>query len=75
MRSRPFGEGWHEHLRGWRPVADRGMWPNSIVVAAPAFDDDLRFTQRVEDLAIEQFVAQARVETLDEAVFPTGCPA
>jgi hypothetical protein len=27
-------------------------------VTTPAFDDDLRFPQRVEDLAIEQLVAQ-----------------
>ena len=37
---------------------------------APAFDHDLRFLERVEDLAIEQLVAQAGVEALDEAVLP-----
>ena len=70
MRGRPCGECWHEYLRGWRPVANRGMWPDGIVVTAPAFDDDLRFTQRVEDLATEQFITQPRIETLDKAVFP-----
>ena len=37
---------------------------------APAFDDDLGFAQGVEDLAVEELVAQARIETLDEAVLP-----
>jgi hypothetical protein len=40
------------------------------VVATPALDRDLRHTQRVERFCVEQFVAQARVEALDEAVFP-----
>src|SRR5205823_114101 len=38
--------------------------------SAPALDDDLGFTQRVEDLTVEQFAAQARVEAFDEAVLP-----
>jgi hypothetical protein len=37
---------------------------------APALDNDLRLAQRVEDFAVEQFVAQARIETLDESVLP-----
>jgi hypothetical protein len=39
-------------------------------VTAPAFDDDLGFAQRVEDLAVEQLIAQASVETLDKPVLP-----
>jgi hypothetical protein len=35
------------------------MRPDGVVVPAPAFDDDLRLLQRVEDFAIKQFVAQA----------------
>src|ERR1051325_621077 len=70
LRSRPCGQCWHKHLRGGSPVADRGMRAHGIVVAAPALDDDLRLAQGVEDLAIEQFVAQSRIETLDEAVLP-----
>jgi hypothetical protein len=34
------------------------MGSDRIVVPAPAFDDDLRFFQRVEDFSIKQFVAQ-----------------
>ena len=35
------------------------MRPNGIVVTAPTLDYDLGLLQRVEDLAIEQFVTQA----------------
>ena len=34
------------------------MGPYGVVVATPALDDDLGFSQGVEDLAIEQFVTQ-----------------
>jgi hypothetical protein len=37
------------------------------------FDDDLSFSEGIEDLAIEQLVTQARVEALDVAVLP-GLP-
>src|ERR1051325_912354 len=70
LRSRPCGQCWHKHLRGGSPVADRGMRAHGIVVTAPALDDDLGFAQRVEDLAVEQLVAQTRVEAFDEAVLP-----
>jgi hypothetical protein len=33
--------------------------PNGVVVTTPALDDDLGFPQRVEYLAVEQFVSQA----------------
>src|SRR5437762_2828393 len=46
------------------------MRPHGVVVTTPAFDDDLRFPQRVEDLAIEQLVAQPGIKTLDEPVLP-----
>ena len=46
------------------------MRPDRVVVTPPAFDDDLSLAQRVEDFAIEQFIAQACVEALDVAVLP-----
>jgi hypothetical protein len=46
------------------------MRANRIVVTPPALNDNLRFAHGVEDLAIEQLVAQARVEALDKAVLP-----
>src|SRR5450755_827100 len=44
------------------------MRADGVVVTAPAFDDNLSFPQRVEDLAVEQFVSQARIKTFDKAV-------
>jgi hypothetical protein len=41
-----------------------------VVVTAPGFDDDLRLGEAVEDLAVEQLVAELRVEALAVAVFP-----
>ena len=35
------------------------MRPNGVVVTSPALDDDLGFTQRIEDLTVEQFIPQA----------------
>jgi hypothetical protein len=35
------------------------MRTDRVVVPPPAFDDDLCLLQRVENFAIEQFVAQA----------------
>ena len=40
------------------------MGPDCIEVTPPTFDDDLGLTQRVEDFAIEQFIAQATSLTL-----------
>jgi hypothetical protein len=37
---------------------------------APAFDDDPGLGECVEDLAIEEFVTQSRIEAFDEAVLP-----
>ena len=46
------------------------MRPDRTVMAPPAFDDDLSFSEGIEDLAVEQLIAQARVEALDVAVLP-----
>src|SRR5215210_7495663 len=70
MRSRPAGDDGHEHFRCWWLVSEGSVWAHSIVVAPPAFDDDLGFAQCVEDLAIEQLIAQSRIEALDVTVVP-----
>ena len=44
------------------------MRTDRVVVPPPAFDDDLCLLQRVENFAIEQFVAQACIEAFDIAV-------
>ena len=50
------------------------MRPDRIVMAPPAFDDDLSFSEGVEDLAIEQLIAKAGVKALDVAVLPRAAP-
>src|SRR6187397_1430420 len=46
------------------------MWPDRIVVASPALDDDLGLTQGIEDLAVEQLITQPRIERFNIAVLP-----
>lgn len=46
------------------------MGPDKLVVTLSTFDEELGFFQRVEDLPIEELVAQPRMEALDVAVFP-----
>ena len=46
------------------------MGPHGVVVTPPAFDYDLGFGEGVEEFAIEQLIAQTRIEGLDEAVLP-----
>ena len=36
----------------------------------PTLDDDLCLAQRVEDLAVEKLVTQARIEAFDKPVLP-----
>jgi hypothetical protein len=43
---------------------------NLIVMATPIFDDHPGFLQRIENLAVEKFVAKLRVEAFAIAVFP-----
>src|ERR687893_1295807 len=52
-RSRPQYDLW----RGW-DVAEGRVRPDRIVVPAPTLDDDLGFLERIEDLAVEQLVAE-----------------
>ena len=42
--------------------------PHSAVVLPTAFDDDRRFRQRVENLSVQQLVAQRAIEALAIAV-------
>jgi hypothetical protein len=53
----------------WRAVAQSALWPDCVIVASPSFDQDLGLAQRVEDLPVQQFVAEAGVEALAVAVF------
>ena len=51
-------------------IAQGTVRANLVVGAPPAFDEHFGFPTRLEDLAIEQFVSQLAVETLDIAIFP-----
>src|SRR5690606_22519284 len=51
-------------------VSKRRVWPLGVVVPPPGFDDDLGLGEAVEDLTVEQFVAELRVEALAVAVLP-----
>ena len=55
-RSRPSGEGRHEHLRGRWSVAERGVRAHAVVVSTPTLDHDLRLLERVEDLTVQKLV-------------------
>ena len=46
------------------------MRTHRVVVAAPVFDHNLGLLQCVEDLAVEQFIAQLAVEALAIAILP-----
>ena len=39
-------------------------------MAPPGFDENLGLLQGVEDLSVQELVAQPRVETLDVTIFP-----
>lgn len=46
------------------------MRADGVVVPPPLFDDDLGFSQRVEDLTVEQLVSELAVEAFIVAVLP-----
>ena len=55
--------------RRW-PVVERRVRPDRVVVLAPLLDDDLCFSQAVEDFTIKQFITELAVERLAVAVLP-----
>ena len=46
------------------------MRPDLVVLLPPELDQDLRLLQRVEDLSVQQLIAQLPVEALDVPVLP-----
>ena len=48
-----------------RPISDGAVWTDRAVVTAPLLDEDLCLAQRVEDLAVEMFIPEPRIEALD----------
>src|ERR671912_682415 len=58
-----------------RPVGQRGVWAKGVVVATPALDDDLGLLERIEDLAVEQLVAElTSVTPIERIASATDCP-
>ena len=52
----------YDGLWGRWAIAQCTMGSFGVVVVPPSFDDDLSFTQRVEDFAVEQFVSHPSIE-------------
>ena len=55
------------------PVADTrasSVRPDCVVMSPPSLDQDPGLGERVEDLAIEQFIAQRPVEALAVSILP-----
>ena len=52
------------------PVTHRRMVPDGVVMDTPALDHDLRLLEQVEDLTVEQLVAQLAVERFAVAALP-----
>jgi hypothetical protein len=44
--------------------------PDGVVVASPFLDQDLGFPRRVEDFAVEEFIAKPGVEALAISILP-----
>jgi hypothetical protein len=44
--------------------------PDGVVVAAPFLDQDMGFPQRVEELTVEEFIAEVGIEALTVAILP-----
>ena len=72
-RSRPRCEGRHEPS-GAGGFTERRVRPDRVVVASPAFDDDLGLAQSIEDLPIEQRIASRHDCGAVAAAECTICP-
>jgi len=46
------------------------VWPDGVVVDAPAFSQHAQLFDRVEDLTVEELVPELGVEALAVAVLP-----
>ena len=46
------------------------MRPNGVVMDAPSLDENLGLGERVEDLAIEEFISEFPIEAFIVAILP-----
>jgi hypothetical protein len=63
-------QAWQGRFWGGRAITAGAMGPFGVVVAAPPLDPPLGLSERVEHLAVEQFVAPLAVEALIVALLP-----
>src|ERR1035438_9593122 len=61
---------WQDSLGCRRPVAQRRVRPLRVVFHAPPLRQNLCLLQRVEDLAVQELIAQLPVEALTVPVLP-----
>jgi hypothetical protein len=59
---------WQHRFRCWRPVAQRAVRPDRIVVPPPALDQHLDLPQRMEDFSVQQLVPKLAIEALVVAI-------
>jgi len=65
------GEWWDQYsLRSRGTIVKRAVGSSRVVVAPPVFNQHLGFCQRVEDLAVEQFIPKLTIEALDITILP-----
>lgn len=57
-----------EGVRCWPPISESPVPPFCVFVLSPSFDEDPGLLQREENLAIRQFIPEARVEAFAVAV-------
>ena len=69
VHSRP---GFHrgDGFRGWRAVAQGTVWSLGVVVFPPLFNQDLRLSQAVEDLTVQQLVPESGIEAFTVSILP-----
>src|SRR3546814_2436368 len=60
---------WNGLRRRWS-IPERAVRPDGVVMSPPGFDQDAGLGERVEYLAIEQFIAQRPVEALAVSILP-----
>jgi hypothetical protein len=46
------------------------VWTFGVLVDAPILDDDLRFSETVEDFSIQTFIPEFAVEGFAEPILP-----
>ena len=55
---------WNDAFGIWWPVSKGTVGSDGVVVPAPLLNDDLRLPERVEDLAVKEFIPEAGIEAL-----------